>query len=157
MGKEWSVEICNSILPNSPLILITIISPMNRYNTDIEVRYAETDAMGVVHHSSYAVWFELARVQALRVLGLAYDRLEAEGFSLPVLKLEIEYLRPAKFGDFVRVQVDLEREGGILFHFVYEVFRGEELLARGKTSHAFTSQGKPVRPPKIFLDIAFAE
>ena len=130
---------------------------MKRFSTEVEVRYAETDAMGVVHHSSYVVWFELARVQALRALGLPYEVLEADGVSLPVIHLEVDYRKPAKFGDVVTIHVDWVREGKMQFHFCYEVFRGTELLVQGKTSHVFTSGGKPVRPPQRFLDVAFCE
>ncbi|HSQ41303.1 MAG TPA: thioesterase family protein [Fibrobacteraceae bacterium] len=121
--------------------------------TTIEVRYAETDAMGVVHHSVYAVWFEQARVQGLRTQGLPYQDIEAQGYSLPVVRLEVEYLKPARFGDIVTVSMHLSKEGASRFRFDYEVHCGVDLLVRGKTLHGFTRQGKACRPPQEFLRI----
>ena len=74
------------------------------FKTRIQVRYAETDAMGVVHHATYPIWFEQARVDFFRAVGAPYDEVEREGFASPVLELNVQYKRPCRFGDFVDVE-----------------------------------------------------
>jgi len=126
---------------------------MLHYQSEIEVRYAETDAMGIVHHSSYAIWFELSRIQALRHIGLPYEDMEAEGYTIPVVHLAVDYLQPARFGDHVTVTTTLENEDRVRFGFLYEVHCKGKLLARGRTSHVFTVGGKPVRIPAQFKSL----
>jgi len=75
---------------------------MQAFESSIQVRYAETDAMGVVHHSSYFVWLELARVEWLKSLGIDYKQMEQEGFFLPVVQADLTYKVPAFFDDVLR-------------------------------------------------------
>ena len=71
--------------------------------TQVTVRYAETDMMGVVYHGNYLPWFEVGRTTLLKELGLAYRRLEEEGFRLPVLEVSARYLRPAVYDDTITI------------------------------------------------------
>ncbi len=120
--------------------------------TDIRVRYAETDGMGFVYHANYLPWFELTRVEMLDTLGYPYKQLEAEGYLLPVLEVKMNYKRPAKFDDRVTVQVTVREKPIVKIHCEYEVRRGDELLVTGSTKHAFINpQGEPVRPPKALM------
>ena len=116
--------------------------------TQITVRYAETDMMGVVYHGNYLPWFEVGRTNLLKELGLPYRRLEEDGFRLPVLEVSARYLRPAVYDDTVTIVTRLHDRPLLRIRLEYEVKRGEELLATGHTVHAFIDrEGRPVRPP----------
>lgn len=98
--------------------------------TNIRVRYAETDAMGVVYYGNYASYFEVARVEAIRQLGVSYKDLEDVGIIMPVVELHCRYLRPAKYDDLLTVRTILKefpREHRIeFFQEVYNV-EGKQL------------------------------
>ena len=116
--------------------------------TQVTVRYAETDMMGVVYHGSYIPWLEVGRTQLLKELGLPYRQLEESGFRLPVLEVALKYLRPARYDDLVTIVTRLNERPLLRIRLEYEVRRGEELLATGYSVHAFIDlQGRPVRPP----------
>ena len=116
--------------------------------TQVTVRYAETDMMGVVYHGNYLPWFEVGRTTLLKELGLAYRRMEEEGFRLPVLEVSARYLRPAVYDDTITIVTRLPERPLLRIRLEYEVRRGEELLATGHTVHAFIDrEGRPVRPP----------
>ncbi|MFM8336735.1 MAG: acyl-CoA thioesterase [Opitutaceae bacterium] len=116
--------------------------------TQVTVRYAETDMMGVVYHGNYLPWFEVGRTTLLKELGLPYRQLEEEGFRLPVLEVSARYLRPAVYDDTVTIVTRLHDRPLLRIRLDYEVKRGEELLATGHTVHAFIDrEGRPVRPP----------
>jgi acyl-CoA thioester hydrolase len=116
--------------------------------TQVTVRYAETDMMGVVYHGSYLPWFEVGRTALLKSMGLAYRQLEEEGYRLPVLEVSAKYLRPAVYDDTITIVTRLPDKPLLRIRLEYEVRRGEELLATGYTVHAFIDRtGKPVRPP----------
>jgi len=116
--------------------------------TEIVVRYAETDMMGVVYHGSYLPWFEVGRTTLLKELGLAYRQLEADGYRLPVLEIGAKYFRPAVYDDTLTIVTTLRDKPLLRIRLEYEVRRGEELLATGFTMHAFIDrEGRPVRPP----------
>ncbi len=119
--------------------------------TEVVVRYAETDMMGVVYHGSYLPWFEIGRTTLLREQGLPYRDLEAAGFLLPVLEVNARYLRPALYDDRLEIVTTLREKPALRIRLEYEVRRGEDLLATGSTLHAFIDrQGRPVRPPADF-------
>lgn len=111
--------------------------------------------MGVVHHAAWPVWFELARIRYLRQKQMSYEDLEKQGYSIPVIRLEVDYLKPARFGDFIDISLQLRREGLVRFQFHYSVYLDQTLLAQGVTHHVFTMGGKPVKPPKPFLAIVW--
>lgn len=116
--------------------------------TQVTVRYAETDMMGVVYHGNYLPWFEVGRTTLLKELGLPYRQLEEEGFRLPVLEVSARYLRPAVYDDTVTIVTRLHDRPLLRIRLEYEVKRGEELLATGHTVHAFIDrEGRPMRPP----------
>lgn len=121
-----------------------------RSETEIEVRYAETDQMSVVHHANYVVWFELARTQLCAMSGYRYSEIEKLGYFLMVTGVEISYRRPARYGDTVRVVCWGDRLGSRGVRFAYEVRKGDELLVTGATEHIWVerSTGKPCRTPE---------
>ena len=119
--------------------------------TEITVRYAETDMMGIVYHGSYLPWFEVGRTTLLKECGLPYRELEAQGYHLPVIELGTKFFRPALYDDVVTVITRLKERPTLRIHLDYEVRRGDELLVTGFTTHAFINKaGEPVRPPPDF-------
>lgn len=124
---------------------------MIQSETQITVRYAETDMMGVVYHGSYLPWFEVGRTTLLKEHGLPYRELEASGYYLPVLEVSVKYVRPAQYDDTVRIVTTLAEKPTLRIRLSYQVFRGDTLLATGQTLHAFIDrEGRPVRPPRAF-------
>ena len=121
---------------------------MLQSKAQINVRYAETDQMGVVYHGNYLAWFEVARTRMFKDAGVAYRQLEAEGYYFPVLSVEAKYLRPALYDDDITVVATLREKPVLRVRVHYEVYRGDTLLATGSTTHVFIDrQGRPVRPP----------
>jgi acyl-CoA thioester hydrolase len=120
-----------------------------RTHVDVEVRYAETDQMGVVHHANYVVWFELARTRLCALSGVHYAEIEEMGYFLMVTGVEVRYRRPARYGDTARVTCWNERYGSRGVRFAYEVTRGGEVLVTGATDHVWVdrSTGRPCRTP----------
>jgi len=118
--------------------------------TEIEVRYAETDQMGVVHHANYIVWFELARTRLCAMSGYRYAEIERLGYLLMVTGVELRYRRPARYGDTVQVTCWGERLASRGIRFAYEVRRDGELLATGSTEHIWIERagGRPCRIPE---------
>ncbi len=119
----------------------------------IQVRYAETDMMGVVYHGNYLAWFEVGRTQLLREAGVVYRDLEAQGYLLPVVEVGVKYHRPALYDDQLTIVTTLAEKPLLRIRLDYEVRRGDELLVTGFTVHGFINrQGEPVRPPAIFTE-----
>lgn len=118
---------------------------------DVEVRYAETDQMGVVHHATYVVWFELARTALCAATGHHYADIERAGHLLMVTGVEARFLRPARYGDTVQVACRLARLGSRGLRFAYEVTRDGERLATGTTEHLWVAKatGRPCRMPEV--------
>lgn len=121
----------------------------SRHEVEVEVRYAETDQMGVVHHANYLVWFELARTSLCSRVGLPYAQIEAMGYLLMVVGAEVRYRRGARYGEHLLVGVAIERLRSRDLVFVYDVRRDAELLATGRTEHVWVrrADGRPVRIP----------
>lgn len=90
------------------------------YATELRVRYAETDRMGVVYYANYLVWCEVGRVELLRALGRSYAALEADGIGLAVSEASVRYLSPARFDDLVRIETTLTgvRSRAITFDYL---------------------------------------
>ena len=123
------------------------------YTSDIQirVRYAETDQMGYVYHGNYAAYFEVARTESFRQLGIRYKDLEEQGVGMPVGELQTRFRRPARYDDLLTIKVMLrELAEGSRVKFEYEI-RNEagELLTEGYTLMVFvsTANGRPVAIP----------
>ncbi len=118
----------------------------------LRVRFAETDQMGVAHHSAFVVWLEAARVEWLRERGLSYREMEAGGVSLAVSGLELNYRASARFDDEISVEATMTEARSRRFKYVYRVLRGDTLLATAATLHTPTDrQGRAVRLPEKWL------
>jgi acyl-CoA thioester hydrolase len=125
-----------------------------RAEIEIEVRYAETDQMGVVHHSNYLVWFELARTSLCSLSGYHYADIENLGYLLMVTGAELNYRRSARYGDTVTVSCWIDRLGSRGLTFGYEVVLDGQLLATGKTRHVWieVAKNRPSSIPEVLRE-----
>lgn len=92
-------------------------------STQVRVRYAETDQMNVVYHGNYAAYFEVARAEAIRTLGISYKELEAMGVVMPIVEMQVKFLRPAHYDDLLTIKTllkELPTDHRIVFH--HEVY-----------------------------------
>lgn len=127
---------------------------------DVEVRYAETDQMGVVHHANYLVWFEQARTRLCTLTGYHYADIESLGYLLMVSGAHLSYRGGARYGDTVKVEAWVERLASRVIHFGYRVMREGETLVTGTTEHAWVDRasGRNCRIPEQlrepFLELA---
>ena len=117
--------------------------------TEVTVRFAETDAAGIAHHSAYLVWFEAARVAYLSEHAGGYQALRDEGIESPVVEINVRYIAPARFDDKLRVHARIFDLRGARFRCQYLVERDGERLAEGSTLHALvdSSTFRPTRMP----------
>jgi acyl-CoA thioester hydrolase len=115
------------------------------HTTELRVRYAETDKMGVAHHSSYLLWFELARTGLLREAGFPYRDLEAGGCMLPVIEYRCHLLRGAAYDDLVRIDTVVSELRSRTVAFRYRARCDGVLLVEGFTRHACVDPGHSLR------------
>jgi acyl-CoA thioester hydrolase len=117
----------------------------------IRVRYGETDQMGVVYHGNYALYFEEARTDALRKIGITYKSLEEEGVMMPVVNLTIDFKRPAKYDDLLTIRTTLSELPTVKIVLTYKVFNEQSvLLATGSSVLVFVDMqtNRPTRCPE---------
>jgi acyl-CoA thioester hydrolase len=118
--------------------------------TTVRVRYGETDQMGYVYYGFYAMYYEVARVESLRQLGLTYKAIEAQGIIMPVLENKSKFFIPARYDELLRIVCTLREKPGIRIRFEYEIFNEEnKLIHQGETLLVFVDKNtsKPCRPP----------
>jgi acyl-CoA thioester hydrolase len=118
------------------------------FAAEIRVRFAETDAQGVVHNSNYFVWFEVARVDYLERYAGGYQKLRDLGVEAVVLETHIRYLQPARFDDRLRVHARCVDVKGARFRYEYVIERDGEVIADGWTAHA-TVRSSSMRPTRV--------
>ncbi|MDP3354054.1 MAG: thioesterase family protein [Flavobacteriaceae bacterium] len=120
--------------------------------TKFRVRYSETDQMGYVYYGNYAQYFEVGRVEWLRNLGISYKTMEDEGIMLPVIKLQINYLKPAKYDNLLTLKTTLVKKPGVRIQFSYELYNEQkDLLVTGDTELVFIdiAKNKPTKTPTL--------
>lgn len=123
---------------------------MFKSETKIRVRYAETDQMGYCYYGNYAQYFEVARVEALRSLGVTYKTMEENGIWLPVVDFSIKYLQPAYYDEELTILTNVVKEPTIRIFFTYETYNEKkEKINFGETSLVFLDKKlkKPVNCP----------
>jgi acyl-CoA thioester hydrolase len=126
------------------------VTPEGRaVETELRVRYSETDRMGIVYHGAYVTWFEVGRTEFCRAAGFPYRQMEDAGLLILVTRVECIYRSPARYDDSVRVRARLTELSGRGVAFAYEVVdRVGRLLAEGSSRHVFAdAAGKPTRAP----------
>ena len=117
----------------------------------IRVRYAETDRMGLLHHSNYLVYFEQGRTELLRQMGLSYRDLEDQGFLLVLTRIQVRYKSPARYDDVVTLRTILVRTTHVKIEHRYEVIRDGTLLAEAETTLACIGRDGKVQALPDFL------
>ena len=128
---------------------------MYKHEIAVRVRYAETDQMGYVYYGQYATYFEVARVEMLRSLGLSYKKLEEEGVILPVHSLSVKYIKPAYYDNLLTVKTTLHELPTARIRFTYETFNEkDELINTAETTLVFISKktGRPTLPPEALIE-----
>jgi acyl-CoA thioester hydrolase len=128
-------------------------------DTTFYVRYAETDAMGVVHHSTYIVWFEEGRSHYLRARGADYAQLEASGYFFALSELGARYIAPARYGERVTVRTELESLRSRSISLTYQVLNADsgQLLVTGRTELICVNrEGQVVRIPEAWRQLVRA-
>lgn len=128
---------------------------MYTHSTKVRVRYGETDQMGYVYYGNYAEYYEVARVEMLRSLGMDYAGMENSGVMMPVLELNCKYIKPALYDQELTIKTTIHELPGVRIHFVYELFNdADELINIGKTTLVFVDmeKNKPCSPPENFME-----
>lgn len=121
---------------------------------NVRVRYAETDQAGYVYYGNYAQYYELGRVAAMRKIGHTYREMEERGVIMPVLSMNIKYIRPAKYDDLLTIKTFIKTIPETRMNFEYEIYnQNGELINIGETTLAFISKEtyRPTRAPERFI------
>ena len=129
---------------------------MYQSETSIRVRYGETDQMGYVYYGFYAMYYEVARVESLRQLGLTYKEIEAMGIIMPVLENKSKFIAPGRYDEQLRIVTTLREKPGVRIRFEYEIFNEEnKLIHQGETLLVFVDKqtNKPCRPPEAMQKV----
>ena len=123
---------------------------MYQSSTTVRVRYAETDQMGYVYYGHYAMYYEVARVESLRRLGITYREIEEMGVIMPVLENRSRYLAPGRYDELLTIVTTIKEKPGVRIKFDYQIFNEEKkLINEGETLLAFVDKksNRPCRPP----------
>lgn len=126
---------------------------MNTYTMTFRVRYAETDQMGIAHHSNYFIWFESGRSEFCRALNLPYGEWEKNGVFMPVVEVGCRYKSPVRYDENVTLEITLSEIAACTMTFSYKLL-GESgrTAAEGWTRHAFAdANGKLIRSENDFV------
>ena len=124
-------------------------------NINIRVRYADTDQMGFVYYGNYAKYYEIARVELFRNIGLTYKSLEEMGIGMPVIKMKTNFIMPAKYDEKLVIHIKIPELPKLKIIFFYEIFNEKnELINTAETVLTFINllTGKPKRVPSIMKD-----
>ena len=127
---------------------------MKKTSTKTRVRYSETDQMGVVYHGNYAQFFEMGRTEWLRSLGITYKDMEMNGIILPVVSLNLNFIKSALYDDILTIHTFLKKEPMVKIEFNYEIKNQlDELICTGSSVLAFMNSKnmKPTRCPDYLL------
>lgn len=120
---------------------------------EIEVRYAETDQMGIVYHANYLIWMEVGRTALIKELGFSYAQLEADGVLAPVVDLQVQYKKPLLYGETASVHTWIEEYNGVKTVYGYEIQKPDGQTAiTGTTSHICVDKEtfRPIQFRKAF-------
>lgn len=133
---------------------------MTSKNYSFRVKYYETDKMQYAHHSNYAKYFETARINWLREAGISYKNMEDQGVMLPVVNINTNFKKPAKYDDLLTVKTAIKQVPNVKIIFTYEIHnQHNELLTTGETTLVFVDikKNKPIRCPENILQTILAQ
>jgi len=123
----------------------------------LTVRYAETDRMGIVHHSNYPVWFEVGRTEYINKSRISYSNVESKGILLPLLELKCKYISSSTYEDKIIVRTSIKSYSKTRLNFYYEVFKEQDMenpITIGETAHVWTNTFlKPINLQKHFPEL----
>lgn len=131
-----------------------MLGEFTEYNR--RVNYYETDKMGIVHHSNYIRYFEEARLDMMKKVGLDYWDMEERGIIIPVLFVDCKYIKALRFDEDIVIQTKMTKYNGIKMEVAYEIYQkgSDELCTRGTTGHCFvTPDMKPIRMKREYPDL----
>ena len=139
--------------PGNVKKLLNMVNPTPEikrlHETEIRVRYQETDAQGHVHHANYINYFEIGRVEMLRDGGVSYREFEESGLMLVIVSLKCDYFKPALYDDLLKLRTSVVKAKGVRIQHAYEIYRSNELIVKGETVVACVDHsGKPKALPK---------
>ena len=123
-------------------------------NTSIRVRYGETDPMKYVYYGNYAEYFEVARVELFRGLGISYDAIEKRGIFLPVSEYKIKYLKPALYDQLLEIRTYVKKIPGVRIEFDYEIYNEHNVkITEASTTLFFldAETGKIIKCPDFLM------
>ena len=129
---------------------------MHKHQIQVRVRYSETDQMGVVYHGNYIPYFEIGRVEWLRNKGVSYKIMEETGVALPIVSMNINYKKPARYDELLTVTTAFKSQTSVKVEFDCEIHNEEnELLTTAHFILVFVDllTGKPIQPPQYIKDI----
>ncbi|MCF6353001.1 MAG: acyl-CoA thioesterase [Cyclobacteriaceae bacterium] len=128
---------------------------MFKAESELRVRYVETDQMGYSHHSNYIIYYEYARVEALRSLGMSYKQLEDSGVMMPVIDSGSKYLKPALYDDLIKIEVTVPSLPSVRMRFEYKLYINDVLINEGYTTLAFVNMetGRPMPAPASMMNL----
>ena len=136
--------------------MINLILKMIHTTHTIRVRYAETDPMKYVYYGNYATYFEVARVELFRTLGIPYDEIEKRGIWLPVSEFSIKYLKPALYDQNLEIHTFIKKIPGVRIDFEYEIYNdSKEKITEAKTTLFFldAAKNKVIKCPDFLLNL----
>lgn len=122
----------------------------------LRVRYAETDPMKYVYYGNYAQYFEVARVELFRSLGISYDEIESQGIWLPVSEYNIKYLKPALYDEVLEIHTFIKKIPGVRVEFEYEIYNSSNLkITEAQTTLFFldSKTNKIVKCPSFLMEL----
>ena len=123
--------------------------------TKIRVRYGETDKMGYVYYGNYPLYYEVGRTEMIRHIGWSYKKIEESGFIMPVLSLNVKYIKPAFYDDELTIKTTMREKPGVRAKFEYEVINEKgQIINVGDTVLVFVDAKtmRPVEAPPDFLN-----
>ena len=129
---------------------------MNSFDAKIRVEYHHTDQMGIVHHSNYIKFFEVARTEWLRAVGLTYAEMERRGVMMPIVDVQVKYRMPAYYDELITVRAIVDELPKARMTFRYEIY-GEDGrdIASGSTTLGFIDKvtRRPQRAPQWLMEV----
>ena len=127
---------------------------MYKNKTELTVRYAETDKMGVVYHANYLQYFEIGRTESIRSLGFSYRQLEENNIILPVANAELSFKNPLFYDDKFIVETIVSELPSYTISFKYNIFRDDKLICLGKTKLVFINNitNRPIKCPNDIIE-----
>jgi acyl-CoA thioester hydrolase len=129
---------------------------MYQSETTVRVRYGETDQMAYVYYGIYAMYYEVARVESFRQLGVTYKELEETGVMMPVLENYSKFMAAARYDEVLRIVTTIREKPSVKIKFEFEIYNEKnELINQGETLLAFIDQQtrKPRRPPEKLVNV----